>query len=274
MTEIETKLLNSEIIDLIVLYWMEYQGTEYRFTSFPESVAKWDDSETFEPCHIVRGPITHDLTLEPKPLSLTMEPLDFLKEINTFGLEAGDLSLFVYFAERNEEGKFQIYEEVYRGQLENITFDRDSGLFELDFTQGLLKSLEKDCLKKTVQKGCNHALFDSGCSLDQTTFEVEAVITEITGNTIKAIEFSGFDDQYFYLGESKLVKGGRTRKAMILDHVGDTIKTQIPIPGLAVGDTLKVYPGCDKQAVTCLRKFNNVNRFAGAPYMSESEDEV
>lgn len=273
MTGIETLLQSSEIDNLITLYRFEYQGETLLYTSYPEAVENAEGTETFEPIHLVRGNITHDLTLTPKPLSITIEPLDILKTINTFGLDAAIMTVKVYFAELNQEGKFEVFEEIYRGELDGIQFNNGTGLFELEFNQGELKNLDNDCLKMTIQKWCNNALFDGLCGLSQVGHEVSAVISFVSGNVIKSATFSGYADQWFYLGESKLTKSGRTQRIMIIDHQGDTIKAQFPFADLAVGDTLKVYPGCNKQAATCRVKFNNIAKFNGAAYMQETEDE-
>ena len=42
----------------------------------------------------------------------------------------------------------------------------------------------------------------------------------------------------------------------------------LPLPFDAViGDTLRLYPGCDKQQATCTAKFNNILNFRGEPYI-------
>ncbi|AAP96358.1 hypothetical protein HD_1576 [[Haemophilus] ducreyi 35000HP] len=36
---------------------------------------------------------------------------------------------------------------------------------------------------------------------------------------------------------------------------------------LSVGTQIKVYPGCDGRASTCLKKFNNMLNYGGIPHM-------
>ncbi len=58
----------------------------------------------------------------------------------------------------------------------------------------------------------------------------------------------------------------------IKTQAGGTLAMLVPLPALpAIGDTLTVYPGCDKTKATCRNKFNNVAAFQGQPYVPVPE---
>ena len=53
---------------------------------------------------------------------------------------------------------------------------------------------------------------------------------------------------------------------------GGTFALLVPLPALpAIGDTLTVYPGCDKTKTTCAGKFGNLVHFQGQPYIPVPE---
>ena len=49
----------------------------------------------------------------------------------------------------------------------------------------------------------------------------------------------------------------------ITAHVGDTLTLSYPFKGMAPGETVSVFPGCDGLESTCRNKFNNVLNFSG-----------
>ncbi|WP_205684437.1 phage BR0599 family protein, partial [Acinetobacter baumannii] len=42
----------------------------------------------------------------------------------------------------------------------------------------------------------------------------------------------------------------------------------------AIGEAIRVYPGCDKRLDTCTNRFNNRARFRGAPFVPVPETSI
>ena len=53
----------------------------------------------------------------------------------------------------------------------------------------------------------------------------------------------------------------------VVGHSGEDVLLRYPFPGLETGDTVTVYPGCDKKMATCRDKFSNQARFGGFPWI-------
>lgn len=106
--------------------------------------------------------------------------------------------------------------------------------------------------RNLYQPGCLHTLYDSGCALSKTAFE--SISTAASGSTRSQIncslpQASGFFDLGTVLftsgpnnGVSRTIKSYSTGQIILMNPLPST-------PG--VGDSFKVYPGCDKLQATC-----------------------
>ena len=282
MNEIKNDVYKSCIAQLFLF---EYNEVLYRYVNYPYSLED-PDGNVYEAIYIQRNsPVIRDLTLEAPILSIYCEPLDILKELNTIG---GEMSLWHYMVTipeavnaaglcisdsynpelyKNED--FYKPDLVFTGEYENINFEQDSGLFLINFKQTELGRLENFLLKVPIQRFCNNALFDEHCNLVQASYEVSAVLSNIDGLVLTSPTFGTHPDAYFYLGECVLEKAGITQERLIIGHTGNEITLQGPLLNVEIGDTVKVYPGCDKQAETCFNKFGNILNFTGFPYLQE-----
>ncbi|MEW6169845.1 MAG: phage BR0599 family protein [Pseudomonadota bacterium] len=54
---------------------------------------------------------------------------------------------------------------------------------------------------------------------------------------------------------------------MIVAHSADSITLAAVPPGLSVGATVVLYPGCDHTLSTCESKFGNSANFGGFPFI-------
>lgn len=129
-------------------------------------------------------------------------------------------------------------------------------------------SLRRSGLRYGYQKNCPHVLYASNtCKVNKADFLLSATVTAIDGLTISATEFGTKPDGWFSGGFLEYaLPSGMTERRMIVNHVGEDI-TIIGLPaGMAVGDTISSYPGCDRTVDTCVAKFNNLANFGGFPH--------
>ena len=54
---------------------------------------------------------------------------------------------------------------------------------------------------------------------------------------------------------------------MIVGHNANAITVSAVPPGLAIGDAIYLYPGCDRTLNTCHAKFGNSANFGGFPFI-------
>jgi len=106
-------------------------------------------------------------------------------------------------------------------------------------------------------------------------------VTELTPNTGYTISGGtptalGFEDNFFEFGGCTFETGnnaGRGKEVRVFTaDDGVTIEQVIelfePMPfDIEVGDTLRIFPGCDKLHTTCFTKFDNATNFVGEPFV-------
>ncbi|MDE1988903.1 MAG: DUF2163 domain-containing protein [Betaproteobacteria bacterium] len=108
---------------------------------------------------------------------------------------------------------------------------------------------------------CNHALFDSGCTLLASNFAVAGTVsgssntlTYFGSNTTKAAN-------YFALGYVVWLTGANAGLKSFVKSTDGSGNFTLAYPLGAIpssGDTFTAYPGCDKTLSTCLTTFNNL----------------
>jgi uncharacterized phage protein (TIGR02218 family) len=124
---------------------------------------------------------------------------------------------------------------------------------------------------------CRASLGDSRCGFPIESFvvpfTVTAVATGLTSFTINTFGPSAEgrpDIDYFSQGQLKWLTGGNAEwECDVLrgDLVTKSLTLFFPTPvRVAVGDTGKLYPGCDRLLSTCANKFANVLNFRGEPF--------
>lgn len=129
---------------------------------------------------------------------------------------------------------------------------------------------------RLFQPGCARTLYDSGCGLDKAAFAVSATI--LTGSTTQTIATDlGRGAGWAALGMLVFTSGllaGKTYGIRSDDGAGHLDPTA-PLPiAPAAGDTVTIYPGCDRQQSTCQAKFGNLQHFQGFPYVPAPETAV
>ncbi|HRK23560.1 MAG TPA: DUF2163 domain-containing protein [Beijerinckiaceae bacterium] len=120
-------------------------------------------------------------------------------------------------------------------------------------------------------QGCTADLGDAACGIDLAARAVTAAVTATDGRlnlTVAAIAATAAS--HFAGGRAELLTGanaGLTR-AIQTHGAGGTLALWEPLPqSLAVGDSLRLTPGCDKSFATCGLKFVNAANFRGFPHI-------
>ena len=113
---------------------------------------------------------------------------------------------------------------------------------------------------------CQHMLYSAECGANQPEKRVDGDIDAmISPTTVQISQAAGYADGWFSGGI--LDHGSNSR--YIMSHSGDTIKLSRPLPGLAAGESVAIYPGCDRIITTCRDKFNNKDNFLAFPWFPE-----
>jgi len=115
---------------------------------------------------------------------------------------------------------------------------------------------------------CQHALFDSGCTLLAANFSAALTVSGTTTTTSfgsGATEADGYFNQGYVIWTSGANQGIRT---YVKSFIAASFVLAYPLPfAPAVGDTFTAYAGCDKTQATCQAKFANLPHFRGFPFV-------
>ena len=126
-------------------------------------------------------------------------------------------------------------------------------------------SLKRTGCRARYQRQCRYVHFLAGCNLDRTAYEVTGVVSGVYQNGLELMipEIEGKPDNYFTGGVIEVAGTMRYILSTTISYVSINRR----ILGLTEGMAVKVYPGCDRSAQTCLDKFNNIENYGGFDYI-------
>lgn len=133
---------------------------------------------------------------------------------------------------------------------------------------------------RLFQPGCARTLFDAGCALskpvpDPSNANPLCISCNVSaGSSLQVLKTSyNQPNNWASLGTVTFTSGTLSGQSFAIKaQGGGTLDLLVPLPSMpAVNDTLVVYAGCDKTQATCKTKFNNLQHFAGHPYVPVPE---
>lgn len=161
---------------------------------------------------------------------------------------------------------------VFFGRIAEIDFGRSSVQITMNDMRELLST---DMPRNVYSAQCRYALFDVGCTLTKASFAVNATINGVAGNELLNTTATGQADDYFSLGEILFTSGGNNGLRQMIRQSrqsGGQMSLIAPMPFTVMnGDTVTLFPGCDKTVSTCTAKFSNVANFGGEPWIPAAE---
>lgn len=237
-----------------------WQGSTYWYYTNGD-VAVVYDGNTYNPGVVMRGTAQYDSDLDANTISVRFarntEPIDdFIEEMppETVWIEIGRL-----FRDQSPlENSI-----VFIGTVKNVSFkgvDAEATCvgFELFFKQviPLIK----------YQKKCNHTLYSTGCGVTKASYKASlaSITLSSDGLEVTHADLATYDEAYFQLGYLEY----NNHKRMIVNHTNNKATIRYTIPGLATGQNVDVYAGCDRTIATCTDKFSN-DKFNGFPYLPD-----
>lgn len=135
-------------------------------------------------------------------------------------------------------------------------------------TISLASTFSRMGLRLTFGRQCPYALYDHNCRVDPLQFAVSGVVvTALDGSSITANLPAGLASDWFSGGYIEFERNGynelrglRAQNVNILHLFGGTT-------GLQVGQSVTLYPGCDRTIATCNDKFSNHLNYGGQPHI-------
>lgn len=183
----------------------------------------------------------------------------------TFGaLDSAEVEIWMIDYLQPSEGRMNLF----RGKISTVEItDSGAASFQMEgFAADLL-----ELVVETYSTTCPASLGDSRCQKDLTAFTFSATVASVASRSQFTLSGVSQADGYFANGALRFTSGANNGFAFdIRNWTQSTSRVDLWLPAIKdiqVGDTLSIVAGCDKQAVTCRTKFNNIINFQGFPFL-------
>jgi hypothetical protein len=164
---------------------------------------------------------------------------------------------------------------VFFGRVAEIDFGRSSVQININDPRELL---DIDMPRNVYSAQCRYALFSPQCTLNPASFASSVAVIGVTSTQIFRASLPAQVDNYFALGNLVFTSGQNNGLRMMIRsslNASGTLSLIAPMPfNVAIGDTLTVYPGCDKSVATCTNKFSNVINYGGFTQIPAPEQAI
>lgn len=242
----------------VELYAFTFGSTVYRYTSADADIIH--QTKTYESKTIARSPIEHTAEKARNSLTITVDPSLGVIDIFRYAPPCEIVNLVVYRLHRGDTDAATIW----MGRVLNVTRDSDSAKI---YGEPVYTSIKRPGLRRYYQRQCPHVLYSAACGVSSITNRQTVNVAGVTGATITVTGLTGADG-YFDGGYVEWeYQTGRIERRAIRQQVGSAIAMAWPMRGLAGGDIVSVYPGCDHTLATCESRFANHLNYGGMPYI-------
>lgn len=134
------------------------------------------------------------------------------------------------------------------------------------------KLLKSGGLRLTWNRNCPHCIYDSGCKVDQALHKYTRTVVAVAGQVLTFDPATAPAEGTFTGGYVEWDRGmsGVTELRGIESAISTTqVKVLGRLPGLEIGDSIDIYPGCDQTIATCNDGFDNIANNGGFWFMPE-----
>jgi uncharacterized phage protein (TIGR02218 family) len=231
-------------------YWFTCGAQNWYYTS--GDTERIVNGHTYAPEAITRTEISQSQEINSGEITVTL-PLDNAVAALFKGyLTPVPVFLTIY---RGHDGEPEIA-AAFLGKVSSCPF-QDTAKLKVVPDQDALK---RDVPGLTYQSQCPRRLFSLGCGVAQVDYMTIAVLTYVSGVTLRAAVFATKVNGYFKGGWVDHGGGVRQIKA----HTGDTLTLMDPFPAdLVPGTQVLAYPGCQGTEAYCATVFNNLVNHLG-----------
>lgn len=218
---------------------------------------------TYDPVAGKRGRIEQNREFEKSTVSLTLPVWSPMSASLLVNPPENKVEVVIYrFHEGDVDAETAIY---WSGRVANVTYTNAEATYRFE---PVYTSLRAQGRRKMYSISCGHTLFRQGCRLNEATFAVACIVDSILvdGQVVTASELTGAAPGYYSGGRATATIAGQPYVRQIIGNDDGNFRLQIPFPGLAIGDSVIVYPGCDHTFATCTAKFGNQLNYGGFPW--------
>ncbi len=153
--------------------------------------------------------------------------------------------------------------QLYEGLVGGIT----TSAYQVKMTvNSILDVLDVELPIRTYAERCTHVFGSVGCGIDTENWKATAIIQEGSTESIVKTNATG---QSFANGIAIFESGFVTNIYAESNGVLNIYPYCQNAP--IAGETITLYPGCNKSMDTCKNKYNNINRYYGYPFIPRPE---
>lgn len=245
----------------VELYTFRRDLQSWRYTSADRTITH--DSLTYAAAAMSRGAIESTAEAARQALRITA-PHD-LPAIQSFKTSPPSGAVTFTLMEYHEgDGEAAV---LWSGRIASVSWSGATATINLE---PIYSSIRRAGLRRMFQRQCPHVLYGTACGVNREVHRVSGTIDAITGNDISvpaaAVRPVGdFDGGIIEWDEPS----GIADRRFILAHDGDALTISGGAGALAVGQAVRLYPGCDHTPTTCSTKFLNIANYGGMPFIPQ-----
>ena len=229
--------------------------------------------------------VTFDGTVFEAQAGFTATEIDSALGLSIDNLEAqGALCSDQLSAPRLQSGDFdnatiEIWTVNWQDPSQRL-LERKGNLGEVSYGQGAFKAevrglahLMNQSRGRLYQYGCDAHFGDARCGVALAGFTALANITSVNGASLILSGLSGYAGDWFTRGRLNFTSAANQGRVLDIKRhralaSGSEIDLwAVPKFQIAVGESVSLIAGCDKQLSTCVAKFSNAVNFRGFPHM-------
>lgn len=257
------------------------QGDVYRYTNFDSHLTVDNQVYRADGPIISRQGISVSLGIEVDSLSIDIDVIDensfdqipIVQAFHNGVLDGARFKLErVFMDHRTPTDTSAGTIKLFEGRIIEPEFDRNQISASVASDTDVLDVMMP---RNLYQPSCLNSLFDGSCGLSHANYVVTTTVE--ANSTLNRLLCTLQQPQgWFTQGVVEFTQGvNKGLKRTVRLHESGALLLTLPLLDLpAVGDVIRVYPGCDKREETCENRFNNRARFRGQPYIPVPETAV
>jgi len=251
----ESSVYSGEPVEL----YKAVRGTA-RFLYTSASYAITYNGETYQPVSIERPEIEQNREINRSNIPVTVpRDLDVADQFRLY--PPADVVSMTVFRGHPSDGEFVA---IWAGRILSVAW---LGIRAEMTCEPIFSSLRRTGLRRKYGAMCPHVLYGVACGVNQLSHQLTGPVTVIGSGTLDITGLSGFADDYFTGGFVRFyTQTGLGDTRFITAHTGGQITIPVGFLELSVGDSVDVFPGCNRTMNDCESKFNNLDNYGGNPY--------
>lgn len=254
-----TQLINilnvsSEEAQPIELFEFTYGAEVYRYCTGGQDV--FISGQNWNAEDITRDGFDRTDNMLAATLKIQLSRLSELGSRFAIGLNDFIVDIKVYRADRSVTDESIL---TFVGKITAVESDELSVKINAD---PYATAIKRNVFTPKFQRMCRHRLYGTQCGVNRLDYEFETTVVSVEKNyiTLASINISG--DHYLW-GECHFAGSRR----MITKITGNTLSLSRKFDSIKIGDTVRIYAGCDLSRSTCHAKFNNVVNYGGFDFI-------